>query len=154
MSTSQQKLIKSGQQHVQAPLASHPRATAACSFVRPLPRWREANERRDSTPVCDPLMGMCAGGSAYRLPLNRTLSFGSANQGRRHVGGVDTSDAPLSIIKLIMILVFMTTGTTNVPPLLLKSHRFCLRCAERQKRCKQDYFLHSTQSLFILVIAQ
>ena len=33
-------------------------------------------------------------------------------------------------------------------------HRFCLRCAERQKRCKQDYFLHSTQSLFILVIAQ
>ena len=32
-------------------------------------------------------MGMCAGGSAHRLPLNRALSFGSASQGRKHVGG-------------------------------------------------------------------
>ena len=44
------------------------------------------------------------------------------------------------------------SGPTRTTPRFV--HRFCLRCAERQKRCKQDYFLHSTQSLFILVIAQ
>lgn len=34
---------------------------------------------------------------------------------KKTLAGMDTSDAPLSIVKFSVILSFMTTGTTNVP---------------------------------------